>query len=43
MSKYGAVNFVGDNQVISRVRVNSSKTSNQGAFSGLLTALIIEI
>ena len=41
MSKYDAVYFVGDNQAINRVRVDSSKTRNLGALSGLLAALII--
>ena len=41
MSKYDAVYFVGDNQVINRVRVGSSKTRNQGAFFGLLAALLL--
>ena len=40
MSKYEAVYFVGDNQAIYRVRVDSSKTRNRGAFSGSLAALI---
>ena len=40
MSKYEAVYFVGDNQAINRVRVDSSKTRNRGAFSGLLAALV---
>ena len=39
MSKYEAVYFMGDNQAINRVRVDSSKTSNRGAFSGSLAAL----
>ena len=39
MSKYEAVYFVGDNQAINRVRINSSKTRNRGAFSGSLAAL----
>ena len=39
MSKYEAVYFVGDNQAINRVRVDSSKTRNRGAFSGSLAAL----
>ena len=34
MSKYDAVYFVGDNQVINRVRVGSSKTRNRDAFLG---------
>ena len=40
MLKYEAVYFVGDNQAINRVRVDSSKTRNQGAFSGSLAALL---
>ena len=40
MSKYEAVYFVGDNQAINRVQVNSSKRRNQGAFSGSLAALV---
>ena len=40
MSKYEAVYFVGDNQAINRVRVDSSKTRNGGAFSGSLAALL---
>ena len=39
MPKYDAVNFVGDNQVINRVRVGSSKTRNRGAFSNSLEVL----
>ena len=39
MSKYEAVYFVGDNQAINRVRVDSSKTRNRGEFSGSLAAL----
>ena len=39
MSKYEAVYFVGDNQANNRVRVNSSKMRNRGAFSGSLAAL----
>ena len=39
MSKYEAVYFVGDNQAINRVRVDSSKTRNRGAFSDSLAAL----
>ena len=39
MSKYEAVYFVGDNQAINRVRVDSYKTRNRGAFSGSLAAL----
>ena len=40
MSKYDAVYFVGDNQVIKRVQVGSSKTRNRGAFLDLLAALL---
>ena len=40
LSKYEAVYFVGDNQAINRVRIDSSKTRNRGAFSGSLAALI---
>ena len=40
MSKYEAVYFVGDNQAINQVRVDSSNTRNRGAFSGSLAALI---
>ena len=40
ISKYEAVYFVGDNQAINRVRVDSSKTRNRGAFSGSLAALL---
>ena len=40
MSKYDALYFVGDNQANNRVRVDSSKTRNRGAFSGSLAALI---
>ena len=39
MSKYEAVYFVGDNQAINRVQVDSSKTRDRGAFSGTLAAL----
>ena len=39
MSKYDEVYFVGDNQVINRVRIGSSETRNQGAFSGSLASL----
>ena len=39
MSKYEAVYFVGDNQVSNRIRVDSYKTRNRGAFSGSLAAL----
>ena len=38
ISKYEAVYFMGDNQAINRVRVNSSKTRNRGTFS--LAALV---
>ena len=40
MSKYEAVYFVGDNQAINRVRVDSSNMRNRGAFSGSLAALL---
>ena len=40
MSKYEAVYFVGDNHAINRVRIDSSKTRNRGAFSGSLAALV---
>ena len=40
MSKYETVYFVGDNQAINRVRVDSYKTRNRGAFSGSLAALV---
>ena len=40
MSKYEAVYFVGDNQANNRVRVDSSKMRNRGAFSGSLAALV---
>ena len=39
ISKYDTVYFVGDNEAINRVRVDSSKTRNRGAFSGSLAAL----
>ena len=39
MSKYEAVYFVGDNQANNRIRVDSYKTRNRGAFSGSLAAL----
>ena len=39
MLKYDVVYFVGNNEVINRVRVDSSKTRNRGAFSGSLAAL----
>ena len=41
IAKYEAVYFVGDNQAINRVRVESYKTRNRGAFSGSLAALTI--
>ena len=40
MSKYEAVYFVGDNQASNRIRVDSYKTRNRGAFSGSLAALV---
>ena len=40
MSKYEAVYFVGDNQVNNRIRVDSYKTRNRGAFTGSLAALM---
>ena len=40
MSKYEEVYFVGDNQGINQVRVDSSKMRNRGAFSGSLAALL---
>ena len=40
MSKYDAVYFVGDNEAINRVRVDSSKTRNRGALIGLLAVLL---
>ena len=40
MSKYDELYFVGDNQVINRIRVDSSKTRNRGAFSDSLAALL---
>ena len=40
MSKYEAVYFVGDNQASNRIRVDSYKTRNRGAFSGSLAALL---
>ena len=40
MSKYDAVYFVGDNQANNRVRVDSSRTSNRGAFLGSFAALV---
>ena len=43
MSKYEAVYFVGDNQAINRVRIDSSKTRNRGAFSGSLAALFLSL
>ena len=39
MSKYDAVNFVGDNEAINQVQIGSSKTSNRGAFLGSFAAL----
>ena len=41
MPKYEAVYFVGDNQAVNRVRVDSYKTRNRGTFSGSLAALLI--
>ena len=41
MSKYEAFYFVGDNQAINRVQVDSSKMRNRGTFSGSLAALVI--
>ena len=43
IAKYEAVYFVGDNQAINRVRVESYKTRNRGAFSGSLAALVIGV
>ena len=43
MSKYEAVYFVGDNQASNRIRVDSYKTRNRGAFSGSLAALSTSI
>ena len=43
MSKYEAVYFVGDNQAINRVRIDSSKTRNRGAISGSLAALVLTV
>ena len=43
MSKYYEVYFVDDNQAINRVRVDSSKTRNRGAFSDSLAVLIYSI
>ena len=40
MLKYDAVYFVGNNEAINRVRVDSTKTRNRGAFSGSLAALL---
>ena len=40
MSKYEEVYFVGDNQAINRIQVDSSKTRNRGTFSDSLAALI---
>ena len=42
MSKYEAVYFVGNNKMINRVRVDSSKMRYRGAFSGSLAALVLE-
>ena len=39
MSKYYAVYFVGDNKANNRVRIESSRTSNRGAFLDLFAAL----
>ena len=41
IAKYEAVYFVGDNQAIHRVRVDSYKTRHRGAFSRSLAALIV--
>ena len=41
MSKYDALYFVGHNQAINRVRVDSSKMRNRGTFSGSLAALVL--
>ena len=43
MSKYEAVYFVGDNLANNRIRVDSYKTRNRGAFSGSLAALLITL
>ena len=43
IAKYEAVYFVGDNQTSNRVRVESYKTRNRGAFSGSLAALVFEL
>ena len=43
MSKYYAVYFVGDNQANNRVRIESSRTSNRGAFLDSFAALIINL
>ena len=40
MSKYYAVYFVGDNQANNRVRIESSRTSNRGAFLDSFAALM---
>ena len=40
ISKYDVVYFVGDNQANNRVQVSSFKTSNRGAFSDSLAALV---
>ena len=43
MSNYEAVYFVGDNQAINRVQVDSSKMRNRGGFSGSLAALPVNM
>ena len=43
MSKYDTVYFVSDNEAINRVRVDSSKTRNRGAFSGSFAALHLTV
>ena len=43
MSKCEAAYFVGSNQAINRVRVDSFKMRNRGAFSGSLAAHISTI
>ena len=43
MSKYDEVYFVGNNQVINRVRVGSSKTRNRDTFLSSLAALLIAL
>ena len=40
MSKYDEVYFVGVNQAINLIRVDSSKPRNRGAFSDSLAALV---